>query len=137
MKKFAKIVNGIVDHTTNQLRDGYIEVPTSVFGGHVLQEDGSFTPPTPPPKPPRRVGEFREFLTLFTPQEQLDLISARKANPEVERWFLRASGGASLSLDHPDMTTGVSYMIGLNVISDERGAEIIAADFNNPPEFTT
>lgn len=67
--KFALIVNGIVDATYPNPREGLVEVPDDVFGGYIDNGDGTFTAPEVPPfeAPPREAlrADFRTGLAVL------------------------------------------------------------------------
>lgn len=84
------------------------------------------------PKVKRRVGEFREFLNLFTSQEQVTIKTAAM-NPEnvaLALWYDKALGGSTMSLDHPETESGLSALVAAGLISADRKAEILATDFD-------
>lgn len=85
-----------------------------------------------PPYIARREGEFREFMALFTPEEQMALKSAEQTDVKVALYFDLARGGATLSLDHPSLVEAMHYYVVQGLITAERAAHILAADFNVP-----
>lgn len=95
-----------------------------------LAAGNPLTPYTPPPVEPRRRGEFREFMALFTPDEQVALKQAERTDDQVALWIDRARGGATLSLDHSDTAAGLSYAVALGLITSDRAAQILASDFD-------
>jgi hypothetical protein len=87
------------------------------------------TAPEPEPLPVRRIGSPREFLRLFTAEEQAAFVAARSESIEIDVWWLNASAGR-FSLDHPSVVTGLGALIAAGVITDARSSEIQGADFN-------
>jgi hypothetical protein len=47
--KYALIIDGTVDTVSFQEVEGWVEIPDSVFGGFIQNQDGSFSPPIAPP----------------------------------------------------------------------------------------
>lgn len=95
-----------------------------------LDQGNTIDPYEPPVKLPRRVGEFREFMALFTPQEQVALKEAERDNVQVAIWFDLARGGATLSLDHATVAPGFQFMVDLGLLTEARRTEILATDFD-------
>lgn len=79
---------------------------------------------------PRRKGAFREFMALFTKDEQVRLKSAEQNDLEVAIWFDLARGGPDMSLDHPHVAEGLAYMVANELLTQERADEIADTDFN-------
>jgi hypothetical protein len=80
------------------------------------------------PYEPRRVGTPREFLRLFTAEEQAAFVVARAASTDLEVWWLDASAGP-FSLDHPSVAPGLDALVAAGVIAEARAEEIQGADF--------
>lgn len=76
----------------------------------------------------RRVGTPREFLELFSAEEQLAFFLAQTQNPELARWWALASTG-DFSLDHPSVATGLEALHASGVLAAPRVAEIRDANF--------
>lgn len=85
---------------------------------------------TPKPKPKRRVGEFREFMELFTLEEQLAIITASQQSPQIKLWYDKAMGGPSFSLDNPQTPYGLGVLVAAGLLTQERMDEILGADFD-------
>lgn len=81
-------------------------------------------------KEKRRVGEFREFMDLFTNDEQVALATAALSDVRVKLWYDKAMGGASFSLDNPQTNVGVGFMVHMELLTEARAAEILGADFD-------
>lgn len=84
------------------------------------------------PKVKRRKGEFREFLNLFTTDEQVAIKTAAldTDNVALALWYDKALGGAEMSLDHPETEAGLSALVSAGLIDADRKAEILATDFD-------
>lgn len=78
----------------------------------------------------RREGEFRDFMKLFTNQEQLKIVAATQDNPEIKLWYDKAMGGTRFSLDHPETTEGLRALVDAGLIAISRVAEILESDFS-------
>lgn len=79
---------------------------------------------------PRRVGEFREFMRLFTQAEKELIIGATLQDVNIKIWYDTAMGGAEFSLDHPQTEYGLSALVAAGLLTQYRKDEILAADFN-------
>lgn len=88
-----------------------------------------FTAPPPAPSP-RRIGTFREFMDLFTAEEQKAIAAAAMGNVDLKLWYDRAMGGPSLDLESPDTVAGLSALVGAGLLTQARAAEVAGADFN-------
>ena len=79
-----------------------------------------------------RVGAFRDFIKMFTESEQLAIVSATISNPQIKLWYDKAMGGATFSLDHPDTAAGLSDLVSVGLLTQERRDAIIQdGDFNS------
>lgn len=96
-----------------------------------IRTTDSVTFPKYSPKiPPRRIGEFREFMQLFTDEEQLSIIGATLQNVNVKRWYDTAMGGATFSLDHPQTEYGLSVLVTAGLLTNKRKSDILKANFD-------
>lgn len=85
-----------------------------------------------PPKPPapRRQGTFREFMDLFTTDEQKTIAAAAMGNVDVKLWYDRAMGGPSLDLDAEDTSNGLAALVAAGLLTQDRADAVLGADFN-------
>lgn len=88
-----------------------------------------FTAPPPDPSP-RRIGTFREFMDLFTTEEQKAIASAAMGDVDVKLWYDRAMGGPSLDLESPDTAAGLSALVTAGLLTQARVDEIAGANFD-------
>lgn len=88
-----------------------------------------FTAPSGP-RPVRRIGTFREFMDLFTANEQKAIASAAMGNVDVKLWYDRAMGGPALDLDAPDTASGLAALVAAGLLTQARADEVLEADFN-------
>ncbi|MEO0385033.1 MAG: hypothetical protein AAF234_15920 [Pseudomonadota bacterium] len=82
-----------------------------------------------PAIPRRTIGDFREFMDLFTPGEQLAIAAASQQSPQIKLWYDRAMGG-DVPLDHPDTIAGVGALVTANLITQEAHDAVLSADYN-------
>ena len=80
---------------------------------------------------PRRVGEFREFMELFTPEEQVALVGASMKNVQVKVWYDKAMGGPSFSLDHHETKPGMGFLVEAGLITQARSDAILDGNFDD------
>lgn len=80
-------------------------------------------------KAPRRVGTPREFLHLFSSQEKTAFFEAARQNIAMEVWWAEACTG-DFSLDHPSVEAGLEVLVQSGLLSADRMAEILSADFD-------
>jgi len=78
---------------------------------------------------PRRVGTPREFLALFTATEWGNFHTLRQSSSEMDLWLSKAVSG-DFSLDHPDVSVGLSALVSAGVITTAREVEILSTDFD-------
>ena len=86
----------------------------------------SYVAPAPTP---RRTGTPREFMALFSHQEQLAIFSAAQQSVEINVWIVTAMAG-EFSLDHPSVAPGLGALVSVGIISQGRADEIAATDFD-------
>ena len=68
----------------------------------------------------------REFLKRFTPAEYGAIKSAAAVNAEVDYFWQQFLLADFVSLDDPDISTGLSTMEAAGLLSAGRAAEIVA-----------
>lgn len=78
----------------------------------------------------RRDGEFREFMELFTDDEQLAIIGATLQSIDIKRWYDRAMGGPSFSLDHSQTEYGLTALVQAGLLTNARKKDVLAANFD-------
>jgi hypothetical protein len=72
--------------------------------------------------------DFLQFIALFTPTEQADIITAAGSNPQILLYCLSAAGapGGIIHLDDPRVTGGVSALVALGILTSDRATQILA-----------
>lgn len=130
--KYATLKDGLVEvvYLEKPANIDTVEVPDDVFSGYSVNEDGAYHAPDAEKLPPRREGEFREFMELFTDDEQLGVISATQTDANIKRWYDKAMGGATFSLDHLQTDYGLTALVSVGLLTASRKAEILGADFD-------
>jgi hypothetical protein len=93
-------------------------------------EGNEITPYQTPVQPARRIGAFREFMDLFSDAEQLLIISATQVNVSIKRWYDKAVGGSSFSLDHSQTEEGLTALVAAGLLTQKRKSMVLATDFN-------
>lgn len=78
----------------------------------------------------RRDGEFREFMDLFNDDEQRAIIGATLQNIEIKRWYDRAMGGPTFSLDHSQTKYGLTALVQAGLLTKARKKDVLAANFD-------
>lgn len=91
MTKYALIIDGRVDTISFENTDGWLEVPEDVFGGFVLQADGTFiNPDIPEPVSPFKdiepVPFWNAAFDMFTPPLKKSDVLASIEDPD-ERYL--------------------------------------------------
>lgn len=86
---------------------------------------------TKPFKPPAAApAEFPRFagnakLDLFTPAEQLAVVTATMSDPMVKLMYDRLLGAAYLSYEDPETEQGLALLESKGLLTPERKAEIV------------
>lgn len=90
-------------------------------------EDGN--EPEPADLPPKVYPQFRgnEKLDLFTPVEQLAVVTATMTDPVVKLMYDRLLGAAYLSYEDPETEQGLQLLVSKGLLSVARKAEIVQA----------
>ncbi|MFD2755662.1 hypothetical protein [Comamonas terrae] len=74
---------------------------------------------------PRFVGNQK--LDLFSPAEQLAVVTATMTDPVVKLLYDRLLGAAYLTYEDPETEQGLALLVEKGLITPERKAEIVAA----------
>lgn len=77
------------------------------------------------PEYPRFVGNQK--LDLFSPSEQLAVVTATMSDPVVKLIYDRMIGAAYMSYEDPETEQGLALLLDKGLITPERKAEIVAA----------
>ena len=83
--------------------------------------------PEPEPEPPQFPRFFGNAkLDLFTPAEQLEVVTATMTDPVVKLMYDRLFGAAYLTYEDPETEQGLSLLVSKGLLTEERKAEIVA-----------
>ena len=72
---------------------------------------------------PQFVGN--EKLDLFTPQEQMAVVTATMTDPMVKLMYDRLLGAAYLSYEDPETEQGLALLVDKGLLTPERKAEVV------------
>lgn len=83
--------------------------------------------PTPDPGPqyPRFYGNAK--LDLFTPAEQLAVVTATMTDPLVKLMYDRLLGASYLTYENPETEYGLQLLLDKGIITQDRKVAIVAA----------
>lgn len=102
--------------------EGWIEMISQRPGNYnIAQEDGTWGLPVVPY--PRFYGN--EKLDLFTQSEQLAVVTAAMADPQVKLMYDRMLGAAFLTYEDPETDRGLQLLVTKELLTAERKAEIV------------
>lgn len=93
--------------------------------GHIAQADGTWAHREMAVVWPRFVGNQK--LDLFTPVEQLAVVTATMQDPVVKLLYDRLLGAAYWSYEDGETEQGLSQLVAKGLLTPERKAEIVAA----------
>ena len=85
-------------------------------------------PQVPEPLPPQFpvfVGNAK--LNLFTPSEQLAVVTVTMTDPVVKLMYDRLLGAAFLTYEDPEVEQGLQLLVSKELLTPERKAEIVSA----------
>lgn len=85
--------------------------------------------PTPEPEPEPQYPRFygNEKLDMFTPAEQLAIVTATMNDPVVKLTYDRLLGAAYLTYEDPETEYGLQLMLDKGLITQDRKVAIVAA----------
>ncbi len=81
-------------------------------------------PEPPPPQFPVFVGNAK--LDLFTPSEQLAVVTATMTDPVVKLMYDRLLGAAFLTYEDPETEQGLQLLVVKELLTPERKAHIVS-----------
>lgn len=93
--------------------------------GHIAQADGTWLPGEKAVVWPRFIGNQK--LDLFTPSEQLAVVTATMQDPVVKLLYDRLLGAAYWSYEDAETEQGLSQLVAKGLLTPARKAEIVAA----------
>lgn len=69
----------------------------------------------------------RDFLALFTREEKLAVKAATRVSDDVGLWYDEMLAAQFITAEDPDTVNGLQALVGADLLSPERQAEILAA----------
>ena len=91
-----------------------------------LAEGNTPLPADPAPAPPKQFTSL-EYLDLFTESEQLAVVSATMAVPQVKLWYDKMLAAGFITSADPRTEGGLSALVGAGLLTEARKVEILAA----------
>ncbi len=77
----------------------------------------------------RAVGDFAEYMGLFTPQEQIMIATAAMQSAPIKLWYDQAVAANVIHIDSDKVAMGHAVLVQANLVTQERSDEIIANGF--------
>ena len=68
-----------------------------------------------------------EFLELFTPAEQVAVVSATMTSPVVKLWYDKMLAAMNITLSDPRTEAGLDALVAAGLLTAERKSEIVEA----------
>lgn len=88
--------------------------------GIVAEPDDVYTPP------PQTQFTSLEFLDRFTDAEQLSVVAATLANPQVKLWYDKMLAASYVDVLDPRTSAGIDALIAVGLVTSDRKAAILA-----------
>jgi len=114
-----------------------IKYPEWVFIGENPQgvaigwdyDGGQFIPPPapPPPPPPAPIITKVAFISRFTPEEYVGVVSATKTDVEVQAWYDLFQAASTVDLSDQRTIVGVNSFVTKGLLTAQRANEILTA----------
>lgn len=105
--------------------------PPETVGDEVAHWNGKAWTVLPerPPAPPPIYPEFsaNQMLDLFTPEEQILVVSATMSVPDVKLWYDRMIGADYVTYADPRTEAGLQALVDASLLDPGRKANIVAA----------
>jgi len=115
-----------VDVPDDATPDTHYFVPDVGFALRTPEVSEPATPPEPgpTPPPPNRATPL-EFIDRFTEAEQLAIVSATMAVPQVKLWYDKLLAASFVDFADPRLAAGLDALVQAGLLTAERRAEII------------
>ena len=92
-----------------------------------LAEGNTPLPADPlPPAPPKQFTSL-EYLDLFTEGEQIAVVSATMAVPQVKLWYDKMLAAGYVTIADSRTEGGLAALVGAGLLTEARKVEILAA----------
>jgi hypothetical protein len=82
--------------------------------------------PVPEPYVPPVITKVA-FISRFTPEEYVGIVSATKTDVEVQAWYDLFQAAATVNLDDRRTVAGVNSFVTKNLLTQERADQILTA----------
>ena len=92
-----------------------------------LSEGNTPVPADPLPPPPPKQFTSLEYLDLFAESEQLAVVSATMAVPQVKLWYDKMLAAGFITSADPRTGGGLAALVGAGLLTEARKVEILAA----------
>lgn len=89
-----------------------------------IYENKVFSPSPPPPPLPNIITKLA-MIDRFTETEYEGLLTAAKSDVQVQGWLDRFSAANQINLDDSRTITGIDLLVSKNLLTQERGEEIL------------
>ena len=138
MTNFARVVNGVASDVCSDpsskfhpaIASEFIEVPDDVVPGSFFKND-IWNPPVI--QDIQEIGEVRispfEFKLLFTPLERLAINEVKSTDPLISDFFTIIEDPRMSIVDLTLQSTKdiINHLVSVNIITQERSVDILAA----------
>lgn len=128
MARYAIIESGVVSNVIEaeaEFAESIGAIPAQNAGIGYLWDGSDFTSP-PEPKPPIPVAVTSlQFMDRFTEEEQLAIVSATLASPQVKLWYDRMIAATEIVFKDPRTLGGLQALVGAGLITQARMDEIL------------
>ena len=91
-----------------------------------VAEGNTPLPADPLPPPPPKQFTSLEYLDLFTDDEQIAVVSATMAVPQVKLWYDKMLAAGFITVADPRTEGGLAALVGAGLLTEARKAEILA-----------
>jgi hypothetical protein len=87
----------------------------------------NFAPPPPPPPPPPLPNIITKLAMIdrFTEAEYEGVLTAAKTDVQVQGWLDRFAAANQINLDDSRTVSGIDLLVSKNLLTQERGQEIL------------
>lgn len=127
MQNFINTDTGVVQSFPVPAGEDWIEMLQPQPEPHYVAKvvDGIGVWVEPPFSYPKFYGNAK--LDLFTPDEQLAVVTATMSDPVVKLMYDRLLGAAFLSYEDPETEQGLQLLVAKELLTPERKAQIVSA----------
>ena len=94
---------------------------------YVLPGGTEILPADPLPLPPPKQFTSLEYLDLFAESEQLAVVSATMAVPQVKLWYDKMLAAGFITTADPRTEGGLAALVGAGLLTEARKLEILGA----------